>query len=206
MKEKLESLVVFGIMAGVLLPARLLFVEFVSDDWLGSVGIISAISLAIVILAKKEKLGFFGPMFERQLYKFQNGKRGIIVFVESAFLLFILGSMIFAIEMGNTVYSDYKTNNIKNISIPQTEEQMIHQVKELKAEEWFIGFIMIPTAFVTEFPLMSATMASIDETVDGWLMHFYTVGFIEYVELLGILMFYKISFRKKMTVSVPSTL
>jgi len=206
LKEKLESLVVFGIMAGVLLPARLLFVEFVSDDWLGSVGIISAISLAIVILAKKEKLGFFGPMFERQLYKFQNGKRGIIVFVESTFLLFILGSMIFAIEMGNTVYSDYKTNNIKNISIPQTEEQMIHQVKELKAEEWFIGFIMIPAAFVTEFPLMSATMASIDETVDGWLMHFYTVGFIEYVELLGILMFYKISFRKKMTVPVASTL
>ena len=204
MREKLESLVVFGIMAGILLPARLLFVEFVSDDWLGSVGIISAISIAIVILAKKEKLGFFGPMFERQLYKFQNGKRGIILFGESVFLLLILGSMILAIEMGNTVYSDYKTNNIRNVSIPQTEEQMIHQVKELKVEEWFTGFVMIPVAFLTEFPLMSATMASIDETVDGWLMHFYTVGFIEYVELLGILVFYKISFRKKIAKPIAS--
>ncbi len=185
-------------MAGVLLPARLLFVEFVSDYWLGSVGIISAISIAIVILARKEKLGFFGPMFERQLYKFQNGKRGIILFVESVFLLLILGSMILAIEMGNTVYSDYKTNNIRNVSIPQTEEQIIHQVKELKVEEWFTGFVMIPVAFLTEFPLMSATMASIDETVGGWLMHFYTVGFIEYAELLVILVFYKISLRKRL--------
>jgi len=206
LREKLEPLVVFGIMAGVLLPARLLFVEFVSDNWLGSVGVISAISIAIIILAKKEKLGFFGPMFERQLYKFQKGKRGIIIFGESVFLLLVLGSMIFAIEMGNTAYSDYKTGNIKNASMPQTEEQIIHQAKELKAEEWFAGFLMIPAAFLTQFPLMSATIASIDETLDGWLMHFYTVGFVEYVEILGILIFYKISLRRRIASPITSAI
>ena len=44
---------------------------------------------------------------------------------------------------------------------------------------------------------MSAAIASIDQEVDVWLLHFYTVGFIEYAELLGILIYYKISFRKK---------
>jgi hypothetical protein len=54
--------------------------------------------------------------------------------------------------------------------------------------------------------VMSATMTSIDETMDGWLMHFYTVGFVEYVELLGMLIFYRISFKKKITAQVTSTL
>ena len=98
MRGIFESLIVFGIMAGLLLPARLLFVQYVSDDWFGSAGIISIISISVIILAKKQKLGFFGSMLERQIYKFQKGKRGILVFGESIFLLMLLGSMIFAIE------------------------------------------------------------------------------------------------------------
>ena len=53
---------------------------------------------------------------------------------------------------------------------------------------------MAPVVFVTAFPQMSAAIASIDQSLDGWLMHFYTVGFVEYLELLGILIFYRISF------------
>ena len=72
MRGIFESLIVFGIMTGLLLPARLLFVEFVSDDWLGSFGIITAISMSVIILAKKQKLGFFGSMLERQIYKLNH--------------------------------------------------------------------------------------------------------------------------------------
>lgn len=60
-----------------------------------------------------------------------------------------------------------------------------------------------PSAFLTIFPEMSVTIASIDQKLDGWLMHFYTVGFVEYLELLGILIFYKISFKTKKA-SIPS--
>ena len=94
MRGILESLIVFGVMTGLLLPARLLFVEYISDNWFGSLGIISAISILVIILARKKKLGFFGPMFERQMYKFQKGKRGILVFGESLMVLSILGLMI----------------------------------------------------------------------------------------------------------------
>ncbi|MFB5624865.1 MAG: hypothetical protein ACE5RP_08145, partial [Nitrosopumilus sp.] len=94
-------MIVFGMMGGILLPARLLFVEFVTDDWLGSFGIIALVSISIILLAKKNKLGFFGPMLERQIFKFQKGKRGILIFAESAFLLVILGTMIFAIDQGH---------------------------------------------------------------------------------------------------------
>jgi hypothetical protein len=195
LNSKLESLLVFGIMGGILLPARLLFTEYISDDWLGSLGVISVISLSIIILAKKKKLGFFGPMLERQIFKFQKGKRGILVFAESAVLLVILGTMIFAIDQGHSVHEQQKMEYIpENISI---QNHAIDSAKDMTSSDWILGTLMAPVAFVTAFPQMSAAMASIDDSMDGWLMHFYTVGFVEYLELVGILVYYKISFRRK---------
>ena len=199
MRGIFESLIVFGIMTGLLLPARLLFVEFVSDDWLGSFGIITAISVSVIILAKKKKLGFFGPMLERQIYKFQKGKRGIAVFGESVFLLLILGTMIVAIDQGGSVHSQYMLQNSPNTPVVTSSEQVLEMTKEMTPTDWVVGFLLAPAALINEFPKMSAAIASIDQSLDGWLMHFYTVGFVEYLELLGILIFYRVSFKRKMS-------
>ena len=205
-RERLEPLIVFSIMGGILLPARLLFVEYISDNWLGSLGVITLISIVIIILAKKKKLGFFGPMLERQMFKFQKGKRGVLIIGESMFLLLILGGMIFAIDQGNNVYSDLKMQNIQNSPSPTSAKQILEDTNDWEASDWFMGFLMAPVAFVTAFPQMSAAIASIDQSLDGWLMHFYTVGFVEYLELLGILIFYRISFRKKRYFSAIASL
>ena len=202
--DRVESLIVFFIMGGLLLPARLLFVEYISDSWLGSLGVITAISISVIILAKKRKLGFFGPMLERQIYKFQKGKRGLIIFVESAFLLLILGGMIFAIDQGNNVYYDLKMQNTQISASSPSAKQILEATDDWESSDWVFGFLMAPVAFLTAFPQMSAAIASIDQSLDGWLMHFYTVGFVEYSELLGILIFYKISFRKKLAPAVIS--
>ena len=195
MRSIFETLIVFSVMTCILLPARLLFIEYVSDNWFGSAGIIAAISVLVLVLAKNGKLGPFGPMLERQIYKFQKGKRGIVVFGESIFLLMLLGGMIFAIEQGNSTYAELKMQTFKNYPI-ETREQIMEQAKELTHYDWVMGFVTTPIAFVTAFPQMSAIIASIDERFDGWLLHFYTVGFLEYLELLGILMFYKVTARK----------
>ncbi len=196
MRGIFESLIVFSVMTGILLPARLLFVEFISDDWLGSFGIISVILISVIVLAKKKKLGFFGTMFERQISRFQKGKRGFIVFGESVFLLLILGGMILAIDQGNSVYSDLKIETIEN-SPSNAAEQILEPTNSWNANDWFTSFLMTPSAFLTAFPQMSATIASIDQRLDGWLLHFYTVGFVEYLELLGILIFSKVTLRSK---------
>ena len=204
--ERFEPLIIFSIMGGILLPARLLFVEYISDNWLGSLGVITLISTVVIILAKKKKLGFFGPMLERQMFKFQKGKRGILIIGESIFLLLILGGMIFAIDQGNNVYYELKMQNIENSSSPTSAKQILEDTNDWEASDWFMGFLMAPVAFVTAFPQMSAAIASIDQSLDGWLMHFYTVGFVEHLELLGILIFYRISFRKKRYFSVIASL
>lgn len=91
MRDIYESIIVFGIMTGLLLPVRLLFVTFVSDNWIGSFGVISVISISIIILTKKGKLGKFGNMFQRQIEKLLRDKRKILVYVESVFVLVLLG-------------------------------------------------------------------------------------------------------------------
>lgn len=204
MRGIFESLFVFGIMTGLLLPARLLFVEYVSDNWFGSFGIISIISISIIILAKKQKLGFFGPMLERQIYKFQKGKRGILILGESAFLLVLLGSTIIAIEQGNSLYSDLKLQNNKNIPLDSIQAQVIEITKGWTPMDWMNAYLIGSLGFITDFPAMSAAIASIDETTDGWLLHFYTVGFVEYLELFGILLVYRVSFWRKISLPVNS--
>lgn len=191
-------------MTGLLLPARLLFVEHVSDNWFGSFGIISVISISIIILAKKQKLGFFGPMLERQIYKFQKGKRGILILGESVFLLVLLGSTIIAIEQGNSLHSDLKLQNDKNIPSDSIQAQVIEITKGWTPMDWMNAYLIGSLGFITDFPAMSAAIASIDETTDGWLLHFYTVGFVEYLELFGILLVYRISFWRKISLPVNS--
>ena len=76
-------------------------------------------------------------------------------------------------------------------------EYLIEQTNEWTANDWFYGFIVAPSALITAFPQMSAIIASIDSSLDGWLMHFYTVGFVEYVEFLGILVLYRFVVKTK---------
>ncbi|MFQ5440718.1 MAG: hypothetical protein ACE5DL_04565 [Nitrosopumilaceae archaeon] len=196
MKTIYESIIVFGVMTGILMPVRLLFVSYVSDDWLGSFGVISAISIAILILAKKGKLGEFGNMFERQIEKLLKGKRKILVYVESAFVLALLGGMIFTIEMGNTTYAEIQEEFFIDQDI-ENPEILVEHTRQWTINDWLNGFAVIPMALITTFPQMSAVIASIDGSLDGWLMHFYTVGFVEYAEFLGILLLYRFVVKTK---------
>ena len=197
MRGIFESLIVFSIMTCLLLPARLLFVEFVTDEWFGSLGIISAISISVIILAKKKKLGFFGSMFERQLYKLQKGKRGKLIFAESIFVLFMLGGTVFAIDQGNSVYSDLKVQISEKIPVTNSPDQIFELMNDATPFERLVTLLMAPVIFVAEFPQMSALFTLVDDKTDGWMLHFYTVGFIEYIEVVGILIFYRISFTRK---------
>ena len=91
LNEFVEALIVFSVMTGILLPVRLVFVAYVSDNWFGSFGIIAIISATMIILTKKGKLGKFGKMFEKQINKLQHGKKGKIVYGQAILFLIILG-------------------------------------------------------------------------------------------------------------------
>lgn len=189
-------------MTGILLPVRLLFVSYVSTEWFGSFGIISSISVIMIVLTKKGKLGKFGEMFERQLNKFQKGKRAKFVYGQSIILLLILGGTIFAIEQGNSVYVDFKNQILEENEEFSDPEQILSKTKQLEARDWVFGVLGLFLAVFIAFPQLSAVLAVLNDSFDGWILHFYTVAFVEYLELFGILIYYRYSIYSKKSSSV----
>ena len=194
----LEGIIVFAVMTGILLPVRLFFVAYVSDNWFGSFGVIGGISIIIVTLAKKDKLGKFGQMFNRQIERFQHGKKAKIAYGQSILFLLILGGTIFAIEVGNSQFVDLKNELMSEYSEFSEPEQLLAQTGKIGFTEWVYGFIGLFLAIFFAFPQVAAVFAVLNEMFDGWVLHFYTVGFVEYLELFGILLYHRFAFRKNM--------
>lgn len=189
-------------MTGVLLPVRLFFVMYVSDNWFGSFGLIAMISITIIILTKKKKLGKFGEMFDRQLSKLQHGKRAKIVYGQSILFLLILGGTIFAIEQGNSTYVELKNEILIENEDFSDAEQILAKAEKISFQEWINGFIGMILAIFFAFPQLAAVFAVLNDSSDGWVLHFYTVAFVEYIELFGILLLFRFSMvGKKTTIS-----
>ena len=103
-----EKLIILGITAGVFLPIRLVFTSFVSDDWLGSLGLMTIFAILLVFLIKMKKLGKIGLMFERQIRKTIGGKTGKYIIGFAFFFLLYFGATLFFIDRGNTIYEEDK--------------------------------------------------------------------------------------------------
>ena len=189
-------------MTGLLLPIRLFFVMYVSDNWFGSFGLISVISITVIILTKKRKLGKFGEMFDRQLSKLQHGKRAKIVYGQSILFLLILGGTIFAIEQGNSTYVELKNEILKENEDFSDAGQILAKAEKISFQEWINGFIGMILAIFFAFPQLAAVFAVLNDSSDGWILHFYTVAFVEYMELFGILLLFRFTMvDKKATIS-----
>ena len=189
-------------MTGLLLPIRLFFVMYVSDNWFGSFGLISVISITVIILTKKRKLGKFGEMFDRQLSKLQHGKRAKIVYGQSILFLLILGGTIFAIEQGNSTYVELKNEILKENEDFSDAGQILAKAEKISFQEWINGFIGMIMAIFFAFPQLAAVFAVLNDSSDGWVLHFYTVAFVEYMELFGILLLFRFTMvGKKATIS-----
>ena len=191
-------------MTGILLPVRLFFVAYISDNWLGSFGLISAISIMMIILTKKGKLGKFGQMFDRQLNKLQHGKRAKIVYGQSLFFLIILGGTIFAIEQGNSVYIDLKEELLAQNQEFSDSNKILAMAKEVTIQDWINGFIGMIFAVFFAFPQLAAVFAVLNDSSQGWVLHFYTVAFVEYLEIFGILLLYRFYLPKKDSTSAKN--
>jgi hypothetical protein len=196
-RNVLEALIVFSVMTGILLPVRLFFVTYISTDWYGSFGIISSISVLMILLTKKGKLGRFGQMFERQINKFQKGKRAKLIYGQSIIFLLILGGTIFAIQQGNSVYADLKQQLLEEHKEFSDPEQILKKTDEMKAQDWIYGIIGMFLAIFFAFPQLSTVLAVLNDSLNGWILHFYTIAFVEYLELFGILLFFRFSLSKK---------
>ena len=199
---RMESVIVFLVMTGIFLPVRFVFVTFVSDHWFGSFGIISAFAVIIVILSKKGKLGKFGEMFQRQMMKIHTGKRRKFIYTNMALTVFIMGLSIVSINLGNSAYLDQKNEILEmadsqgqSLREPADMQQLTEEFHEISTVQLLEALVAMPVLLIYQFPYFAGLMAIENDLTSGFFLHFSTVGFVEVLEMIGVLVFYKITLK-----------
>ncbi len=199
---RMESVIVFSVMTLIFLPVRFLFVTFVSDHWFGSFGIISAFAVIIVILSRKGKLGRFGEMFQRQMMKIHTGKRRKVIYTNMALTVFIMGLSIVSINLGNTVYVEQKNEILEiadsqgqSLREPADMQQLTEEFHEISTAQLLEALVAMPVLLIYQFPYFTGLMAIENDLTTGFFLHFSTVGFVEVLEMIGVLVFYKITLK-----------
>jgi len=193
-----ESIIVFGVLTGILLPVRLVFVSYFSDNWFGSFGLISAISITIVILAKKGKLGRFGKMFENQMLKLHRGKRRIFVYTLATFIVLYLSLSIYSINEGNSTFLEEKNLMVQQLKENEiTLQKMGSDAPKLSFEKIAKGVTAYVTFWFEDFKEIAIVNAITNDYTDGYILHFHTVFLVEQLEIIGILVFYRFYLKEK---------
>lgn len=194
-KDTRDWLIVGLVITVGLLPVRLLFVEFVSDKWIGSFGIVSIVMIAIVVLAGKEKLGSFGKMFLRQMIRTHQGKRRIVTYSAIFLTLSYLSVSILLIESGNGLFPQYKDRAVNAL-----EAKGITGVESVPNMPEQYGKISIDVSdgnFVKPFIALSVTHAIINDWTAGLMLHMHTVLLIEELEIVGLITYYGLRAKRR---------
>jgi hypothetical protein len=190
-----EKLIVLSVTVGLFFPIRIIFSSYVTDYWLGSLGIMSVLAVLLVVLIKRDKLGWFGKIFEKQMRKTVGGKTGKYLIGFAIFFLVYFGATLFFIDRGNTIYFEDK-----EIFFYAIMEEGGYNINDLSSYD-LIGPLVTQNSFkdFNTFSsldyMFSIAYAVMNDMSDGWLEHIVVVMFVEQIELLGLLVIYRNIFK-----------
>lgn len=183
-----DKLVVFAVITGIFLPVRLFFYAFISEHWIGSLGLVSSLLMVITFLSHKNKLGKFGDIFITQMTKTMKGKSGVVAIGLSLLLIAYLGSTLVWIERGNTIYSSEKEIIsqliLSNQNPSQSQVEGMGKILHSQPRGDFLGFSRFDQ-------VVSMTYAIMNDMMGGWLVNLDTILLIEQFEILGMMVFYR---------------
>jgi len=200
-----EKLIVIAVTVGLFFPVRIFFSSYVSDYWLGSLGIMSVLAILLVVLIKRNKLGWFGKIFEKQMRKTVGGKTGKYLICFAIFFLAYFGTTLFFIDRGNTIYFDDK-----EIFLFAIIEEGGYNINDLSSYD-LIGPQLAAQNGLKNFDtfssldyMFSIAYAVMNDMSDGWLEHIVIVMFIEQIELIGLLVLYRNIFKPISNVKISN--
>lgn len=191
-KETLEKLLTIAVFTGIFFPVRLLFYTFVSEYWIGSFGLMTGILLSLLYFSHKGKLGWLGRIVIKHVQRFSKGKFALGSIILSVFVLYFLGNSIYGM--------DHPVPEIKRTFEQNMEAQGVTDLKtfqEKVPERKLEGSAMLLAVVALILPTGAGhtAYAIINDWTDGWLLHFSTVWFVEQLEILGLVLYFR--FRTK---------
>lgn len=187
--SKKETLLVAAVLAGILIPARFLTIYVLGNHWLGALGVITAVTLVIIILAKKGKIGTFGDMFLRTIERMHKSKFRWFVYVQTS-ALFVLGATaVYAIELGNGQFAEMKAEVMTEINAMGINDynDVVEQSGDMSAEEHAEAIASVPEIALTKFHIIAISAAITDDLMGGWYKFFATLILVESAEVLGLI-------------------
>jgi hypothetical protein len=186
-----EKLIVFGVIAGIFLPVRMVFYAYFSAHWIGSLGLVSSLMFVLIFLAHKQKLGRFGILFLNQLTKTIKGKSGKIAIVFSLVLIAYFASTLVWIERGNTIYHDEKNlisqSMFSNYDSNKMNPSVIHKIMIIKQGNTIIDASNVNYAD----QIISMTYAIMNDMMGGWMVNLDMILLVEQFEFLGFVVLYR---------------
>jgi hypothetical protein len=185
-----EKLVLLSITTAVFLPLRLLVSQYISDHWLGNLGIATLISVSLIVLVKKNKLGRFGSVFKNQITKALWGRSAKLIIAALVFFMLYFGTTVLLIDRGNTIYLDDKEILSQSIASRNLDRNALLSISGPQIHN-IIGLAQLQ---YLEY-LFSVSYAILNDTTNGWLVNLHLILFMEQVEVLGLFWFYKRMFK-----------
>lgn len=197
-----NKLIVFGVITGIFLPIRMIFYNYFSAHWIGSLGLVSSLMFVLILLAHKKKLGRFGDLFLNQLTKTIKGKSGKVAIVFSLILIAYFGSTLVWIERGNTVYSEQKhiVSQILflNYGIDKMNANDAQKIMSIKAGNALID----PSNVNYVDQVISMTYAIMNDMMGGWMINLDIIILVEQLEFLGFIIIYRHMYNPSKTLLV----
>ncbi|SMH70830.1 conserved membrane protein of unknown function [Candidatus Nitrosotalea okcheonensis] len=169
----------------------MVFYEYFSAHWIGSLGLVSSLMFVLIFLAHKQKLGRFGNLFLSQMTKTIKGKSGKVAITLSLVLIAYFTSTLVWIERGNTVYSDEKhliSNMLfSNYDTNKMSPSDIHKIMDIKQ-----GNMVFDVSYVNYADhIISMTYAIMNDMMGGWMVNLDTILLVEQFEFLVFIIVYR---------------
>lgn len=186
-----EKFLTGGILTSIFLPLRLIFYHYVSPYWLGSFGLLTGIMVLLFYLSKKNKLGPLGHIITKQINRIAKGKLGVVAIILSTFVLYFYGNMIYGIENP----PDYAVQYVRVLLYQEniTSMQTVVERSLEQPEKPYDPDSILAALFMLFIPddFGYGLYYSMNKVSEGWLLHFITVVFIQQIEVLGLVVYFR---------------
>lgn len=206
-----EKIIVISVILILFLPIRLLIYGYISQNSYISVGTVSLVGIALVILSEKNKLGKFGIMWKRHIHELTHGKYAKLYVVATIFTIPFLAIHLVFLDQGShqfyndrqlvlaSIMTDAKPDFIQtihhsNVNLP--DNTVMAHVKSLSKQER--GAIIVSHLRNPLF-LMPFFLSIENEESHGWIQHLIVVSLVAECEGVALFILYRRIYRNKIT-------
>ena len=192
-----EKIIFVAFSTGIFLPVRFFFYTYVSTWWVGSFGLISVIMVVLLYLTKKEKLGYFGRIWKKQIYKISKGKLGIIIMIQSVIMIMVFSTIVYITDFNqNTpevqrMIAILEGRNMTSLDDVLLSSEFADNIRSKTLEGWYLVIVEM----INNPVIVGQSYALIDYTVQGWHQHINIVLLVEEIETLGLIVYFRFGNR-----------